>query len=289
MPKNTSISAEIDQNRFRHVRIRADLCSCIEIARASPSAGKHLPAFKTWAAHEAWQELIMSSAVSGLSGSGSALYQYIQQLAANSSSSATTATGSTGSTTATSADPTGGIQGAVPHHHHGHGGGDGFFKQIESAISSALQSAASSTSGTASSSSSSTNGGTSTTPTDINQLIQTAIESVLQQNQTGASSASGTGTASSTSTTAGTNVATTTAATTTNADGSTATGSTISTGAANSSQQAFFTLLQQNGVDPQQFQSDLQAAFQSVGNGTSFDPAQAFRSFPTGSFLDAVG
>jgi hypothetical protein len=56
-------------------------------------------------------------------------------------------------------------------------------------------------------------------------------------------------------------------------------------------QSTFAQTLQSAGVDPQQFQQDLQAALQN-SNGTSssgFDFATLFRSFPPGSAVNTLG
>ena len=71
------------------------------------------------------------------------------------------------------------------------------------------------------------------------------------------------------------------------AQGAAQTGS-ASTGTA---QPTFSQTLQSAGVDPQQFQQDLQAALQN-SNGTSssgFDFATLFRSFPPGSAVNTLG
>ncbi len=185
-----------------------------------------------------------ASAVGSTSNSVSqSLYQYYQ---------ATTQAGQ--QTSQTDASSTQAPKGG--HHHHHGGGGGGLLSQIEQAVSSSLG---------ASQSSGST--------ADPNQVIQDAIQSVLQGSSTAAPS--------SPSTTA---VGGSQTATEGDADGSTS-------GSAGSSQsnpqQAFFQLLQQNGVNPQQFQRDLLSAIRSSSGG-QFDSATAFQSFPPGSAINTL-
>jgi hypothetical protein len=184
-----------------------------------------------------------------LGGVGQSLYTYMQGLNSTqqpSPSTSTAAASSTPDSDGDSASSTGSTRSASGHHH---GGGE-FFKSVQSAVSTALQTAQSS--------------GTSTNP---NQLIQSAIEQVLQSQQNGSSG--------------------TTISSSGNAPDGSAAG--VSEGENSTSQSAFAQLLQSNGVSAQQFQQDFQAAIQSAQNGGSADPSSVFSSFPAGSTLNVVG
>lgn len=110
--------------------------------------------------------------MSAISGAGSNLFQYLQQLSSNSPAStiATAPAGISSDTTTTS-----GIPAAGTHHHHGgHGGG---MKKLQDAVTSALQSAQQS--------------GSSSDP---NQVIEDAITKFLKGSMgaTGTSTSPGT-------------------------------------------------------------------------------------------------
>jgi hypothetical protein len=95
--------------------------------------------------------------------------------------------------------------------------------------------------------------------TDPNQVIQTAIQNLLagNSNQTATSGASTAAGASSTNPT--------------------------------SQEAAFSQLLSSNGVDPSQFQQDLQSAIQgATSSGGSVDFAQLFQNFPPGSSVNLL-
>ncbi len=132
---------------------------------------------------------------------------------------------------------------------HHHHGHHGVQGQIENAVTSALQN--------------------STPGQDPNQLVQNAIASVLQQGQQGASASGTTGQNGGTSD--GTD----------SADGT--------NGSGQLSQSQFEQLLQSNGISPQQFQSDLKAAFSDDGSGgQSVNFSTLFQSFPPGSAVDTT-
>ena len=52
---------------------------------------------------------------------------------------------------------------------------------------------------------------------------------------------------------------------------------------------AFVKTLQSFGVTPQQFQSDLGAALKAAQQNGGFNISSLFKSFPTGSVVDALG
>lgn len=97
------------------------------------------------------------SMISGLSGSASGLYSFIQSLSPGNQTSATTAAASNSSQSVS-----GQITGAGGGHHHHHGGG-GAMKQLQDAVTNALQTAQSS--------------GSSADP---NKIIEDAIAKLLQ-------------------------------------------------------------------------------------------------------------
>jgi hypothetical protein len=99
------------------------------------------------------------SMISGLSGSASGLYSFIQSLSPGNQTSATTAAASNPPQSVS-----GQITGAGGGHHHHHAGG-GAMKQIQDAVTNALQTAQSS--------------GSSSDP---NKIIEDAIAKVLQNN-----------------------------------------------------------------------------------------------------------
>jgi hypothetical protein len=223
-----------------------------------------------------------TSAVGGAGSSVSqSLYQYYyqamqqtqSQLAGSPDSGSSGTTGSTTASNAASAltPSTSPTAGATPGTtdssptglanqvgQHRHGGGGGLFKQIQQAVTSALQ-----------------QNDSSGTPVDPNQVIEDAIENVLQQNQAGSTSTTGTSTTGTA----------TTANAQTNSSGTS--GKSSGSAAGTSNQQAFAALLAQNGVNAQQFQQDLLSALQGA-NGGQFDAATAFQSFPPGSIVDTL-
>jgi hypothetical protein len=105
---------------------------------------------------------------------------------------------------------------------------------------------------------------------DPNQVIQNAIQSVLQNNAAGAA----TGSSSTSGAQSG--------STSSSSSGAGQSGSSQS-----STQQQFASLLEQNGVNAQQFQQDLLSALQGASGG-QFDAATAFQSFPPGSAIDTL-
>jgi hypothetical protein len=138
-------------------------------------------------------------------------------------------------------------------HHHKHG--SGAFDKLASALTSALQSAT----------------GSGGTAADANQTITEALTKIFKNGSLG--SIGGTD-----STSADT------------ADATDATDDTDSTASGTSGLPAdFLKTLQSFGVTPQQFQSDLSSALKSAQQSGSFDISSLFKSFPTGSVVDAIG
>lgn len=187
--------------------------------------------------------------MSSVNGVGQDLYQLFQNFAANQQSqpAATAGPSSTASSPQPDADGQQAAEGTHGHHHH-HGQG-GFFQQIQTAVTEALQSAQSDGS------------------VDPNQVVQDAIEQVLQNHGAGATQTSDNGIAASQNTAS-------VAAAPTDQDPS-------------ASRQAFMQLLQANGIDPQQFHKDFMAAIQQAQDG-QVDPSTAFQSFPPGSSVDTT-
>jgi hypothetical protein len=138
-------------------------------------------------------------------------------------------------------------------HHHKHG--SGVFDKLASAITSALQSANSS-------------GGTAA---DANQTITQALTKIFTNGSLGSTGATDSTSADATDSTD--------ASDDTDATGSSTTGL----------PQEFLKALQSFGVTPQQFQSDLSSALKSAQQSGGFDISKLFKSFPTGSVVDAVG
>ena len=199
-------------------------------------------------------------------GSSSGLYQWLQQIAANGQSNAagqTTATAAgqdtdgdtNGSTTSSASGSSSSVGGASGHHHHGHGG-KGITSQIESAITSALNS--------------------STSTSDPNQTIQDAIKNLLNPN---GSTAAANGTTQDKPNDGDGDDKTPAAAAQNTVQGSSQFAQ---------QQAAFSQLLQSYGVDPAQFQKDVQAALQSSQGGQP-DFSQIFKSFPPGSIINTTG
>jgi hypothetical protein len=194
---------------------------------------------------------------------GQSLFHLFQSVGGNqpTNSQTTPTTGSSSlSSTTSSIESTlsQAIQGSGHHHHHHHGGGSseangsdsagqssGIFGQIESAVVSALQS---------SSAAQSTTG-----PTDLDQVVQSAITSVL------------TGKAPSTSnpTDAG-------ATDQADSDGQT-------TGA------SFIQTLEKYGISAEQFRKDFLTAIQGLNGAQSGSAATtASQAIPPGSLLDEI-
>ncbi len=105
---------------------------------------------------------------------------------------------------------------------------------------------------------------TSGSTEDPNQVVEDSIASLLKNMGVGANSAAGL------------------------ADGNTNTNETGSAVSTASTQQAFQTLLQSEGISPQQFQADFLAAIKDAQNGST-NLAKAFSSFPMGTILDVSG
>lgn len=259
--------------------------------------------------HSRWQEAAVGllctrecdSHMSSVSGVGNnSLYQWLQALTGNSSTSAISSTSSTPAQGAAQ-DPfqaLAGISGGGGHHHH-HGG---FAQKIESAVTTALQNAPSGS--------------------DPNQVIKDAITQALQAGKPGATGAAGNdgdgddqdGVANSS--TSGSS----TLSALSNASGNaftqllqsvgvtgqqfqqdfqsalatagTASGGSTVSGISSASDAAFSQLLQSYGVSSQQFQQDLQSALAGGSTGSSTNGinfATLFKSFPPGSFIQAVG
>ncbi|HZZ43325.1 MAG TPA: hypothetical protein VFE58_10335 [Tepidisphaeraceae bacterium] len=196
----------------------------------------------------------MSSASIG--GTGSSLYQFLQSISQQQQQQAASSTSSTSSTLATSAaSAIGATTGTTSSSaiqgaggHHGHHGGGG---GMFKKLESAVTDALQSAQ---------SDGSTD----DPNQTIEDAITKVLN--------------GSTSSTSSSTDPSATTDPTTT---------STSSTDDA-ASRQDFFNTLQQYGIDPQQFKSDLMSAMQQAKNGGQADPSAAFKSFPPGVAVDVA-
>ena len=144
-------------------------------------------------------------------------------------------------------------------HHHHHGGG---FQKLADAVTNALQSVASS------------NGSGGTTASDANQTITQALTKIFQNGSLGSTDDSdSTDAADSTDSTAN-NAQQGAAGTTSTAAGLPA---------------SFAQTLQSFGVTAQQFQTDVTTALKNAQQSGTADLSTAFKSFPTGSFVDALG
>ena len=192
-------------------------------------------------------------------GSGTSLYQWLQQVQANGQQTSGATAGqvagqdSDGDTdgsqaagaTAASAISAGATGGAH-HGHHGHHGHPQVSSQLQSAVTSALNSA---------------NGST-----DPNQTIQDAIKNFLGLNSTSS-------TQNSTST------------------DPTQTSTTTTPGDSTVQQQpgAFAQLLASNGVSEDQFKQDLHSVLQDAqSSGTAVNFGQIFGNLPSGSLVDTT-
>ncbi|MFI5377976.1 MAG: hypothetical protein ACHRHE_01605 [Tepidisphaerales bacterium] len=145
------------------------------------------------------------------------------------------------------ADGSGGAKSVSGGHHHHHGN-SAAFQAIQQAVTDALNSA-------------STTPG-STTTSDPNKLIEDALAKVL----------AGQGTASTTPA-ASTPPSATPGSAQINSDAT--------------SRQAFFQLLQDHGIDPQQFRQDFLAAIKDAQGG-QVNSSTAFQSFPAGTSVDTT-
>ncbi len=139
------------------------------------------------------------------------------------------------------------------HHHHGGGG----FQKLADAVANALQSAASNSSGG--------------TTTDPNQTITAALTKIFQNGSLGGTDDTDSSTDSTDSTT---NNATPGAAGTTSTPGL---------------PPALVQTLQSFGVTAEQFQNDVTTALKNAQQSGTADLSTAFKSFPAGSFVDALG
>jgi hypothetical protein len=184
-----------------------------------------------------------------IGSAGQSLFQYLQGLSSVGQTSQATSNPASASTQSSVGSST---QGASGGHRH-HRGAAAFFRQIQAAVTSALQSAQP--------------GGTSSS-TDPDQVIQSAIAQVLKNIQ---------GTTTGTTSQSATSTATAASGTTS------ATENEIS-----SAQSQFAQLLQSSGVDPQQFQNDFLGAIQSAQQGGSADPSSVLSNLPVGSLLDTL-
>lgn len=189
--------------------------------------------------------------ITSITGSDQALAQFYQQISGSNSSS-TVAAPAAAASSATVTDPSTGAQPAqaAGQHHHGHGG---FFKKIESAVTTALQAAKSDPSA------------------DPNKVVQDAIAKVFKDNgQTppaGTDASAGVKPESDSDADA--------SATQPNADIS-------------SARQAFAATLKGFGIDANQFHQDFLAAVQGVQSGGSSDTSTLFQDFPPGSSVDTT-
>jgi hypothetical protein len=180
---------------------------------------------------------------------GAGLFQFLQGLT-SSQSAGSASNASSGATANASAGSL-----AVGGHHHKHG--SGAFDKLANAITSALQSANSS-------------GGTAA---DANQTITQALTKIFSNGSLGSTGSTASSAAGSSDTTDSTD-------STDDTDASSSTGGLPA---------EFAKTLQSFGVTPQQFQTDLATALKSAQQSGSFDISNLFKSFPTGSVVDAVG
>jgi len=186
--------------------------------------------------------------MSAINATASGLHQFFQTISGDTQSAA-----ADGSAAAVQSDPASTTTQAAPaagRYHHHHGGQA--FGQIQSAVTTALQSAQA-------------NGSA-----DPNQIIQDAIEKVLQ----GGAGSQSAGTAEQ--------------AATSDADGDANAAPTSQAGTTDTNSQTFFQMLQSLGVDPAQFHKDFLAAVQAAQGG-QVDPGTAFQSFPPGVAVDTNG
>jgi hypothetical protein len=188
--------------------------------------------------------------------SGSYLQTLMQQLAAKATATpATTATTPTTTATTTDTQATAGTTqsaSSTPHHHHKRAE---FFKQIETAVTTALQTAQSD--------------GSSTDP---NKVIEDTIAKFFKDNNI------------SLPTPASGNDASAAASQNTN---STSQASAQQEASPGSVRQAFFDLLKNFGVSPQQFRNDFLTAIKDAQAGQA-NTATALQSIPVGSSINTL-
>ena len=181
---------------------------------------------------------------------GAGLFQFLQELTSSKSASASNSSNASNATAGTSANGSTGLL-STGGHHHKHGGGA--LEKLANALTSALQSANSSSGSTAA---------------DANQTITQALTKIFQNGsltQTGATDSATSDPTDQTPDTDGT--------------------SSETSGLPDS----FLQTLKSFGVTPQQFQADLGAALKAAQQNGSFDVSSVFKSFPTGSVVDALG
>jgi hypothetical protein len=191
----------------------------------------------------------MSAAIVAQAGAG--LFQFLQGLASSAASSATNASAGT-TAAATASNSSTGLPTAGGHHKHG----NGVFDKLANALANALQSA----------------NGSGGTAADANQTITQALTKIFSNGSLGSTGA--TGSSGSSDATDSTDSTDDTDPTTSNTGGLPA---------------ALVKTLQSFGVTPQQFQSDLGAALKAAQQNGGFNISSLFKSFPTGSVVDALG
>jgi hypothetical protein len=181
---------------------------------------------------------------------GAGLFNFLQGLTSTQASSASNA--SAGTASAANANASSGTL-STGGHHHKHG--SSAFDKLANALTSALQSATSSGS----------------TATDANQTITDALTKIFKNGSLGSIGSADTSVTDSA----------TDADSTDDTDASTST-----TGGLPAE---FAKTLASFGVTPQQFQTDLSSALKSAQQSGGFDISKLFKSFPTGSVVDATG
>ena len=185
---------------------------------------------------------------------GSSLYQWLQQLNPQNQTGTTATTAVTGGqdSDGDTDGSTASSSGSVGQSTgSGKHHGHGHSHGISSQLQSAITSALGSSNGT----------------TDPNQVIQNAITQFLAANQNGAGGTSATSASTASATSSSSASATDPA----------------------SQQAAFAQLLSSNGVDPKQFQQDLQTALQSSSSsGGAIDFSKVFQNFPPGSSVNVL-
>ena len=185
-----------------------------------------------------------------INGVGQNLFQYLRSLSAKRASQTTQAgpVDSDGDVAGSSGAKS--VSAGRPHHHHGNSAA---FQAIQQAVTDALNSTATS---------STTSG--SATSSDPNQVIEQAIAKVLSGQGQAAGSTGQTASTPASGTQGATQIGTDAAA-----------------------RQAFFQLLKDHGIDPQQFRQDFMAAIKDAQGG-QVHPATAFQSFPSGTSVDTT-
>lgn len=194
--------------------------------------------------------------MSSISGTGQALYQFLQSISAEAPAQKGTASVApeAATTPATESGADQAVQGAQHHHHRGHGHG-ALFEKLGEAILSALQSAQS-------------NGSSEVDP---NQVIEDTITKFLQDNNI---------------TLPGRGAGVPPRAPDADREGDTNAGGQAQT-ARNPQVRAFFEALRTFGVDPQQFRKDFMTAIKNARGG-EVEPGTALKSFPPGSSVDTT-